>query len=109
MRVLLDHNVPAPLRYALLGHQVDTAYDRGWAELLNGELITQAEAAGFQLLITTDQGIRHQQNWKGRSLALLVLNTNDWTRIRRAKDLVLAAVNSMRAGAYLELQVPRTE
>jgi hypothetical protein len=64
MRILLDHNTPAPLRYALLGHQVETAYERGWAELLNGHLLSEAESAGFELLITTDQGIRYQQNWK---------------------------------------------
>jgi hypothetical protein len=36
MRILLGHNTPAPLRYALRGHQVETAYERGWAELENG-------------------------------------------------------------------------
>jgi hypothetical protein len=44
MYILLDHNVPAPLRHALLGHRVETTYEKGWAELLNGELIAQAEA-----------------------------------------------------------------
>jgi predicted nuclease of predicted toxin-antitoxin system len=57
MRILLDHNTPAPLRYALPGHQVETAYEQGWAELTNGELLSAAEAAGFDLLITTDKGI----------------------------------------------------
>jgi hypothetical protein len=55
MRIPLDHNTPAPLRYALRGHQVETAYERGWAELLNGDLIAEAESACFDLLITTDQ------------------------------------------------------
>jgi hypothetical protein len=44
MRILLDHNTPAPLRYALRGHRVETAYERGWAELLNGDLIAEAES-----------------------------------------------------------------
>jgi hypothetical protein len=61
MRILLDHNTPAPLRYALHGHQVEIAYKRGWAELTNGELLSSAEEAGFDLLITTDKGIRYQQ------------------------------------------------
>lgn len=54
MRILLDQNTPAPLRYALQGHQVETAYEKGWAELLNGDLIEAAEADGFDVLITTD-------------------------------------------------------
>jgi len=107
MRILLDHNTPAPLRYALRGHQVETAYERGWAELLNGDLIAESESAGFDLLITTDQGIRYQQNWDARSLALLVLSTNDWTRIRRFKEQILAAVNSIQPSGCVELEVPR--
>jgi hypothetical protein len=109
MRILLDQNVPAPLRHILPGHQVETAYERGWAELLNGDLISQAESAGFDLLITSDQGIPHQQNWAGRSLALLVLSTNDWNRIRRFKDGVLAAVNAVQQGQRAKLDVPRDE
>jgi hypothetical protein len=106
MRILLDHNVPAPLRYALVGHQVETAYERGWAELTNGELLSAAESSGFDLLITTDQGIRHQQDWSARNLSLLVLGTNDWTRIRRCEVLVVAAIASMQDSSYLELEIP---
>jgi hypothetical protein len=39
MRILLDHNTPAPLRHSLQGHNVETAYECGWAELTNGELM----------------------------------------------------------------------
>ncbi len=91
MRILLEHNTPAPLRYALQGHQVETAYERGWAGLTNGELLAAAETAGFGLIITTDKGIRYEQNWSGRKLSLLVLSTNDWTRIRRFKALAVVA------------------
>jgi hypothetical protein len=109
MRILLDHNTPAPLQYALHGHEVETAYEKGWAELLNGDLIREAEAAGFELLITTDQGIRYQQNWTGRALALLVLSTNDWTRQRRCKERILTTVNSMAPSTFAELEIPRSE
>jgi hypothetical protein len=107
MRILLDHNTPVPLRYAPVGHHVETAFENHWAELLNGELLSAAEAAGFELLITTDRGIRYQQNWSARKLALLVLSTNDWTRIRRFQTEVLAAVNSILAAGFLELEIPR--
>jgi hypothetical protein len=109
MRILLDHNTPAPLRYALRGHQVETAYERGWAELQNGELIAETESAGFDLLITTDQGIRYQQNWADRSLALLVLSTNDWTWLRRFKERILEAVDSIRPSMCVELEIPRRQ
>jgi hypothetical protein len=106
MRILLDHNVPVPLRYALHGHHVETAFERAWAKLLNGELIGTAEADGFDLLITTDRGLKYQQNWSGRKLSLVILSTNDWPRIRMAKDRVLAAVNSIGASGCIEIEIP---
>ncbi|HEY7338528.1 MAG TPA: hypothetical protein VH639_26815 [Bryobacteraceae bacterium] len=75
MRILLDHSTPAPLRYWLLGHNVETAYERGWAELTNGELLRAAEDDGFDAMITADKRIRYQQNLAGRRLALVVLET----------------------------------
>ncbi len=60
MRILLDHNTPAPMRYWLIGHEVETAYERGWAELTNGDLLGMAEKGGFEVMITTDKGMRYQ-------------------------------------------------
>jgi predicted nuclease of predicted toxin-antitoxin system len=106
MRILLDHNTPAPLRYWLLGHQVETAYERGWAELTNGDLLRIAEEAGFDVMITTDKGIRYQQNLAGRKLALVVINTNDWTRIRKSKSLVIDAISKIPPGSFVEIEIP---
>ena len=62
MRVLFDQGTPVPLRNALSHHVVETAYERGWQSLTNSELLEAAEAAGFEVLVTTDQGLRFQQN-----------------------------------------------
>ena len=48
----------------------------GWHQIGNGELLTIAEAAGFEIVITADQNIRYQQNLSGRRLSLVVLSTN---------------------------------
>ena len=76
---------------------------------MNGDLLAEAESAGFDLLITTDKGIHYQQNWTGRSLALLVLSTNDWTRLRGHTDRILTAVNSLRPSAFIEVGIPKDE
>ena len=62
MKILFDQGTPRPLRSFLPEHAVDTAAGRGWSELSNGELLDIAESEGYELLITTDQNIRHQQN-----------------------------------------------
>ena len=46
MRILFDQGTPAPLRKHLDGHEVDTVYEKGWSELVNGVLLKQAEDAG---------------------------------------------------------------
>ncbi len=60
MRVLFDQGTPAPLRSDLPNHQVSTAYELGWSNLKNGELLQQAEISGFEILVTTDQNLRYQ-------------------------------------------------
>ncbi len=73
MKIFFDQGTPVPLRRHLPGHVIDTAYERGWAALSNGNLIAVAEQNGYELLITTDQNLRYQQNFAGRQLAILVL------------------------------------
>ncbi len=51
MKVLFDQGTPVPLRQHLSDHDVDTAFERGWAQLRNGMLLDRAEAAGFAVLI----------------------------------------------------------
>ena len=68
MLILFDQGTPTPLRAALVGHTVDTAFERGWSTLGNGELLAAAEAAAFDVFVTTDQQLRHQQSMTGRRL-----------------------------------------
>jgi hypothetical protein len=106
MRILLDHNTPAPLRYWLIGHQVETVYERGWAELTNGDLLRMADEAGFDVMITTDQGIRYQQSLARRRLALVVINTNNWPRIRKSTSVVVDAISEIPPGSFVEIEIP---
>lgn len=76
MKVLLDACTPVQVRAALLRHEVHTAAKMGWDALANGDLLREAEAAGFELLIICDKNLRHQQNLAGRRLAILELWTN---------------------------------
>src|SRR5438876_7587318 len=104
MRVLFDQGTPAPLRRSLLGHSVETAYERGWSGLSNGDLLKAAEDASFDLFITTDQNLRYQQNLTGRRLAILVLPTTRWPVIERHVTEVAAAADSIQAGQFRELK-----
>ncbi len=75
MRVVFDQGTAAPLRRAMPHHTVETAYERGWATLQNGELLSAAEAAGFEVLVTTDTNLQYQQNLPARRIAVVVLTS----------------------------------
>ncbi len=79
MKVFFDNNVPAPLRRNLPNHQVSTAWPMGWASIANGPLRREVEAAGFDVMVTGDKNIRHQQNRAGRRVSLVASGTVDWT------------------------------
>lgn len=106
MRVLFDQGTPVPLRQALTNHSVSTAYELGWATLKNGELLRSAEERGFEVLVTTDTNLRHQQNLAARKIAVVVLSTTSWPRIRIVAEHIASAVNSASVGSYIEVSVP---
>lgn len=105
MKVLFDQGTPVPLRRSLFGHSIDTAFELGWSDLRNGELLSRAEEAGYALLITTDQQLRHQQNLSGRRLAIIVLLSTSWPRIQSDIAAIQEAVNRMQPGEYQEIYV----
>ena len=73
MRILLDECVPRKLRQQFPGLECETAPRAGLAGKENGELLRLAEEAGFDVLLTVDRGISHQQNLAGRRIAVLIV------------------------------------
>ena len=104
MRILFDQGTPAPLRHALKGHVVSTVYEMGWALLANGDLIDAAER-GFDVLVTTDQNLPYQQNLKGRRLAILILPTTSWPKLKDLVRDVEAALATLEPGSVVRLPV----
>ena len=106
MLILFDHSTPAPLASYLTGHRVTKAKDRGWDRLSNGDLLAEAERAGFDLLLTADNNMRYQQNLTGRRIALVVLSTPQWPRVQLHVDKITAVLNSVKPGSYAEIEIP---
>jgi hypothetical protein len=102
MRILFDQGTPAPLRKALSGHEIATAYEMGWSQLTNGSLLKEAEAS-FDVFITTDQSLQYQQNLSGRRLAILTLWTTSWPVLQRHLPAIVAAIENLNSGDFVEL------
>jgi len=105
VKILFDQGVPVPLRSWLTSDEVITAYEMDWAGLKNGVLISQAEVAGFQVLVTTDQNLKYQQNLRDRVIAIVVLLTTSWPRIKKQADVVAERIRSANSGDYIEIEI----
>ena len=106
MLILFDQGTPRGIARSLTGHTIKEARAQGWDALANGELLAAAEAAGFQLFLTTDKNIQYQQNLSNRKIAIVVLSKARWRIIRPRLPEILAAVNAARPGSFTFVEIP---
>lgn len=106
MRILFDQGVPRGLGRSLLGHEVTEARKLNWERISNGELLSLAEGAGFDLIVTTDKNVRYQQNLAGRKISIVVLGNSPWWLVRQHLSEIVAAVSVAYQGSYAEVEIP---
>ena len=103
MRILFDNNTPRPLRRYLTEHTVDTADEKGWARIRNGDLLDSAESDSYDVLITADQSMRYQQNMASRQVAVMVLLSNRRPRVQLRIEEIRVALEGMKPGEVREV------
>ncbi len=105
MRVLLDENIPRkPKGRFAAGHEVWTVPERGWSGVRNGDLLQRAETE-FDVLVTMDRGMRHQQNLTRYDLGyiLLVAPTNQLADLAPLMSQVNAALHGISPGDIVQI------
>ena len=110
MRVLIDECLPRQLKGLLAGaDETATVPDSGWAGLQNGVLLRQADAR-FDVLVTADQAIYHQQSFAGLRIAIIVLPTNRLRDVIDAVPALLQSLERIERGQHVIMDLgPRTE
>jgi len=103
MRILFDQGTPVPLRTYLVNHVIENCLRIGLVKAEEWRAITAEES--FDLLITTDQQLRYQQNLAERKLGVLVLMTTSWPRIKLYVQETAEAVEQMSVGEYREISL----
>ena len=102
MKILFDECMPLPLRRRLAEFEISTAQEMGWGRTKNGDLLKLAEGV-FDVFLTTDQQLKYQQNLTGRRLAIPVLSTNRWPKVKAKTPEIITAIQSLQPGVYMEL------
>jgi hypothetical protein len=105
LRVLFDKNVPYPLKQYLAGYQVKTAEEEGWDQISNGELLSRAEKAGYEVLLTCDQNVGYQQNLAGRNISMIVLGSNIWPTVQAKIADIAAAFERVSPGSFEFIEI----
>lgn len=105
MKIILDECMPRDLRKHFAEHYCQTVPQAGMAGKKNGELLTLAEQSGWQVLLTMDRGMPHQQNLAGRTISLVIIRAP----ANRLPDLlphvtaILSALPSVVPGEVIQI------
>ena len=84
---------------------MDTARERGWEGFRNGDLLNAAEENRYEVFLTCDQSIRHQQNLSHRRIGVLILLDNAWPNVRKKAAEIQELLDRMQPGEYIELEI----
>jgi len=105
MRLLIDECVDERLRLLFEPHDCQTARFAKLSGLANGELLSAAEHAGFEVLVTVDRNIGYQQDFGGRSIAVLILcaATNRLDDVRKIIPRALVALTTIQPGEVVSV------
>lgn len=109
MRVLIDNCLPVALRHDLHGHDVETAAYRGWGRLENGELVAAAVEAGFEALVTVDQGADIARAVRGKAISIIQITGAGSNRLEDVQPFVPGILDAMPkapAGVVTTVRVP---
>ena len=105
MKILLDECVDQRHRFSFEEHDCETATYAKLAGLKNGDLLAAAEAADFDVIVTTDQEIPYQQKLASRKIAIVVMcaPTNRLADLRPLIPLAIQSLNAIQPGQVIRI------
>jgi hypothetical protein len=102
VKILLDECTPHVLKRLLTGFEIKTVQEEGWAGITNGALLRLAEGR-FDVLITSDQNLKYQQNLVKRQLAIIQLPTNQVPLVIELAPQVQATLKNIKPGEFVAI------
>ncbi len=105
MKILLDECLPIDFRHSFPQYQAHTAQWAGLKGKKNGDLLRAAESAGYDVLLTADQGIPDQQSLIAKRMAIVLIRaqTNRIEHLLPLVGAILRVLESIRAGQMIRV------
>ena len=108
MRLLIDECLPQRVKFlfAEAGHDCQTVREAGLSGEENGELLAAADGK-FDVLLTIDKNIRHQQSLAERKIAILIIRpvSSDLEDIRPHVPAALRVLRTVQPGQFAEVGI----
>jgi hypothetical protein len=106
MKILLDECLPVDFRHSFSRHEAHTVQRTGFKSRQNGDLLRAAEAAGYDVLLTVDQGLPYQQNLDVRHLSVLSISsrTNQLADLIPLVDEILKVLTEIGPGQVVRVR-----
>jgi len=103
MKLLLDENLPGRLKLDFSEFEIFTVRDKGWNGVKNGELLKLMLTDGFNVLITFDKNLQHQQNFEKYPITVLVLSSesNQYKHLQPLVNFIKDHLESPKTGVSI--------
>ena len=102
MKIIIDECVPSIVKRGLSERGIVSVQDMGWAGVQNGKLL-KLVAAEFDVFVTSDKNLRHQQNLPSLNLAIILLPSNQVPVIRELLPQIDEALSSIQPQQFVEI------
>jgi predicted nuclease of predicted toxin-antitoxin system len=105
VKILLDECLPLGFRHGFPQHEVHTAQWAGLKGKKNGELLRAAEDASYDVLITADKNLPHQQNLVGLKLSIVIVTapTNQLEDLLPLQNQISEALGTIERGQIVRV------
>jgi len=102
MRIILDECVPRIVKRRLPSRSIATVQEMGWAGIKNGELL-RLVAADFDVFVTSDKNLKHQQNLDAIAVAVILLPSNQVPVVLSLIPQIEGALTTIGQREFVEL------
>jgi len=87
---------------------VQSVQGAGWASMKNGVLLREANGK-FDVLVTADKNMHHQQNFMGLDISVLVFPTNRAKLVRAGVDALVQSLENIQSGQKTVMDLKAVE
>ena len=102
MKIIIDECVPSIVKRGMPDHSIKTVQEMGWSGIKNGKLL-RLVVDEFDVFITSDKNLRHQQNLESFDITVILLPSNQVPAVRALLPKLDQTLTQLGSDRFIEL------